>query len=501
MNPGLSIYCPVCDGKVGEACVTRSGKPTRNHVERVKAETKVRTNLDAAVAPPPTESTDLDAWINRIHQGDALELMGQMPDECVDLVVTSPPYNLHNSTGGGAKNSGCSGVWHGGRYPALSQGYGAYSDDMPRDKYVAWQRDCLTEMLRLLKPTGAIFYNHRPRMQGLLEESPRDIVEGFPLRQAIIWAKSGGINHTAYALTPTHEVVYLLVKNPTETGFRRREGSQDHGTVWSIPRDRNSDHPAPFPVDLARRCIQMSNAAVVLDPFSGSGTTAVAAVLESRDYIGIDLNAEYCEVSRRRVASVTPSPGKVHPVSHPVIPSPDNANPVSHPVIPSPDNANPVSHPVIPSPDNANPVSHPVIPSPDNANPVSHPVIPSSRHPVIPSSDSVIPSSRHPVTRQRQSRQLVDPALRPGRTRAGRLRPHPGHDRPQRREPHVQHRAAHRDGNGSWPEHGRTRTEGAAPAWPHHRHQPGEVRPLLPAGRAFSRWAGSDHDVAPPSVR
>ena len=100
MSPGLSIECPVCDGRAGEPCITRAGKPTRTHVERVKAETTVTTGPDADPTPPASERIDLDAWLNRIHQGDALGLMKQMPDGCVDLVFTSPPYNLRNSTGG-----------------------------------------------------------------------------------------------------------------------------------------------------------------------------------------------------------------------------------------------------------------------------------------------------------------------------------------------------------------------------------------------------------------
>ena len=331
MSPGLSIDCPVCDGRAGEPCITRAGKPTRTHVERVKAETTVTTGPDADPTPPASERIDLDAWLNRIHQGDALELMRQLPDGCVDLVVTSPPYNLHNSTGGGAKNSGQTGKWRSGRYEALSQGYGAYSDDMPRDEYVAWQRECLTEMVRLLKPHGAIFYNHRPRMQAGLQETPRDILEGFLIRDSIIWDKGGGINHTAYAFTPAYEVIYLIVKE-AQPGWTRVQG-RDWTNVWSIPREKGASHPAPFPLEIPLRCIQASDAPVILDPFMGSGTTAVAAVMEGRDYIGIELNAEYCEAARSRVASVIPSPDELHPVTHPVIPS------SRHPVtrhIPSP---------------------------------------------------------------------------------------------------------------------------------------------------------------------
>ncbi len=242
----------------------------------------------------------LHGWLDRIHQGDALEVMSQMPDECVNVVVTSPPYNLLNSSGNGMRNNQ-QGKWRGPRAKALSQGYPEHSDDIPRSEYIDWQRQCLEEMLRILTNDGAIFYIHRGRMQKGVEESPRDILNGLFLRQEIIWAKPGGINHTPYAMTPTHESVFLIVKDPSSAGYRRREGSVDYGSVWAISRDTKADHPCPFPVELARRCIQMVTGPVALDPFVGSGTTAVAAVQEGRDYIGIDLNAKYCKSARKRV--------------------------------------------------------------------------------------------------------------------------------------------------------------------------------------------------------
>src|ERR1039457_4273425 len=101
-------------------------------------------------------------FINRIVCGDCIETMRQMPNESVDLIVTSPPYNLKNSTGNGMKD-GRGGKWAGA---ALMNGYSHHSDCMPHDKYVAWQRNCLSEMLRIVKENGAIFYNHKWRVQG-----------------------------------------------------------------------------------------------------------------------------------------------------------------------------------------------------------------------------------------------------------------------------------------------------------------------------------------------
>ncbi len=101
-------------------------------------------------------------FINKIICGDVVDVMKKMPDNSVDLIVTSPPYNLKNSTGNGMKD-GRGGKW---ANAALQKGYSHYDDNMLHDEYVKWQRDCLAEMMRLIPENGAIFYNHKWRVQG-----------------------------------------------------------------------------------------------------------------------------------------------------------------------------------------------------------------------------------------------------------------------------------------------------------------------------------------------
>ena len=238
----------------------------------------------------------MHAWHNRIHHGDCLMLLGQMPDATADLVVTSPPYNLLNSSGNGMKN-GNGGKWS---RAALMQGYDTHSDAMPHHTYVEWQRECLSEMLRVLSPEGAIFYNHKWRVQKGLLQDRADIVDGFPVRQIIIWQRSGGFNHNPGYFLPTYEVVYLIAK----PGFRLAPKAGGVGDVWRIRQDRGNPHPASFPVELARRAIGATSAQVVLDPFIGSGTTAVAALLEGRQFIGMDVSEDYCRLAQQRVDAV-----------------------------------------------------------------------------------------------------------------------------------------------------------------------------------------------------
>ena len=130
---------------------------------------------------------------NKIVQGDCLEVMKTLPNESFDLVVTSPPYNLKNSTGNGMKD-GRGGKW---KNAELVNGYADYDDCMPHNEYVEWQRNCLTEMMRLIPNDGAIFYNHKWRVQAGFLQDRHDIIDGFPVRQIIIWQRKGGINFNA----------------------------------------------------------------------------------------------------------------------------------------------------------------------------------------------------------------------------------------------------------------------------------------------------------------
>ncbi len=234
-----------------------------------------------------------DDFLNTIICGDSLSVMQQMPDNCVDLIVTSPPYNLKNSTGNGMKN-GNGGKWAGA---ALVNGYSHHDDNMPHDEYAEWQYKCLKEMFRLIKNDGAIFYNHKWRVQGGLIQDRMDIIRDIPVRQVIIWRRKGGINFNPGYFLPTYEVIYLIPK----PDFKLVPKANAHGDVWEFAQEMNNDNPAPFPVALIDRIISSTHAQIIMDPFSGSGTTAVVASGLGRNFIGIELSPEYCEKSKERI--------------------------------------------------------------------------------------------------------------------------------------------------------------------------------------------------------
>ena len=235
----------------------------------------------------------LDSVLDDIICGDSLTVMKTFPSKSIDIVVTSPPYNLKNSTGNGMK-CGKGGKW---ANAALINGYATYDDNMPYDKYCKWQKQCLKEMWRILKDDGAIFYNHKWRVQDGLIQDRREIVQSFPIRQIIIWKRKGGINFNPGYFLPTYEVIYLIAK----PNFKLAPKANRFGDVWEFTQEQKNGHPAPFPVALIERIIGSTKAEIVLDPFMGSGTTAVAAKRLNRKYIGIEISQKYCDMAKKRI--------------------------------------------------------------------------------------------------------------------------------------------------------------------------------------------------------
>jgi DNA modification methylase len=237
-----------------------------------------------------------------IYHGDVLEVLPSITD--VDLIFTSPPYNL------GTTNGGRSGM-HAGSLAAkdLAGGYATYDDALPQAEYDAWQTDVVAACWEALSPTGALFYNHKPRIQGGVAKLPTDYGAGLPLRQVIIWDRGTGLNFSEAFFLPKCEWVVVWAR--PEWRLRDRSASQV-GDVWKVAPEpsagrmrsnrTNGAHPAPFPVGLPARAIEATAPALVLDPFMGSGTTLRAARDAGVRSIGIELSEAYCELAATRLA-------------------------------------------------------------------------------------------------------------------------------------------------------------------------------------------------------
>jgi site-specific DNA-methyltransferase (adenine-specific) len=253
--------------------------------------------------PPnhPDQRRNKYAMLNpNIHLGDCLEVMKAMPSNSVDMVFTSPPYNLSNLSGSGFKSDISSGKW---KNAALAKGYGLHRDDMPHDDYTAWQKEVLTECWRLLKDDGAIFYNHKPRVQGGEVVLPTIYNPGLPLRQIVIWDRKSGFNFNQSFYLPSHEWVMIFAKPAFRLRSKAASGAKD---IWRIVHERNNSHPAPFPVELPMTAIETTTAQVILDPFCGSGTTGVACARLGRQFIGIELEPKFHQMAIDRIAAEFP---------------------------------------------------------------------------------------------------------------------------------------------------------------------------------------------------
>ncbi len=253
------------------------------------------------------------------HLGDCLEVMAGLPAESVDVIVTSPPYNL------GIR-------------------YNSYDDRLSQTEYLKWTSEWIGAARRVLRPTGSLFLNVGTRPSD--PWTALDVVQAarphFRLQNIIHWIKSIAIDRestgAAAALTKDlavghykpinsdryvndcHEFIFHLTPGG-ETALDRLalgvpyqdqsnitrwrsagQGVRCRGNTWFIPyetiqrRDRDRPHPATFPSRLPEQCVRLHGLArveTVLDPFTGLGSTAVACARLGVSFVGCDLDEGY----------------------------------------------------------------------------------------------------------------------------------------------------------------------------------------------------------------
>jgi modification methylase len=243
-----------------------------------------------------------DDGICTIYHSDCMDVLPTLSD--VDLVFTSPPYNLggapwpHLGHWKPGDSPGGKGKWRSGADGSDGVSYAEHEDTLPHEEYVAWQQKCLFAMWATLDDNGAIFYNHKPRVVGGRLWLPLELNPDLPLRQIIVWARPGGMNFNPTAFMPTHEWIMVLAK---EDWRLKNKGVSGLGDVWKVAPDEN-DHPAPFPVGLPARAIEATAPDLVLDPFMGSGSTLRAAKDAGVRCIGIEKSERYCQMAVDRLA-------------------------------------------------------------------------------------------------------------------------------------------------------------------------------------------------------
>jgi len=247
--------------------------------------------------------------LNRIIQGDCLALFRDIPDNSVDITFADPPFNLKKK-------------------------YNSTKDSLALQEYLDWCQQWISEMVRVTKPSGSIFVHNIPKWLTYYATFLNRIAY---FRHWISWdAPTSPMGKT---LQPAHYGILFYTKNPELPKFYeiryphrrcrkcdylhkdyggKKTGLHPFGPlvadVWTdihrIKHDKYRDeHPCQLPIHLLERIILMSTdeGDIVLDPFSGTGTTAIAAKRLGRKYTGFELDEEYAQISESKLNQEEPN--------------------------------------------------------------------------------------------------------------------------------------------------------------------------------------------------
>jgi|SRR5690606_3232796 len=212
--------------------------------------------------------------LNKIHQGDCLELMRDIPDKSIDLVVTDPPYLMDYRS----------------NYRKLK--YNHIANDKNNHDVIA---ESIKEINRVLKDNTAVYlfcsWHH-------IDFFKTEFEKYFKLKNIIVWNKNNtSMGDLKGSYAPKHEFVLFGHK-----GRRLLEGFR-HPDVLNAKRTGNNFHPTEKPTDLLETFIKSSSKEgdTILDPFIGSGTTAIACINTNRFFVGIEKEKEYVDIANERI--------------------------------------------------------------------------------------------------------------------------------------------------------------------------------------------------------
>ena len=226
---------------------------------------------------------------NTIKIGDAFTVLRSLPDNTFDVGVTSPPYNK------GERHKG---------WLVDNVLYDNAKDRKSEAQYQQEQVEVLNEIYRITRLGGSFFYNHKLRWERGVLFHPYSWVSRtkWAVRQEIIWHRHIAANIRGWRFWQVEERIYWLYKPHPPKGLIGNEIAPRHAlltSVWDIRPDQNPLHPNPFPIAIPTRCIYSvldDSHGIVLDPYTGIGTTLVAAKLLGCDYFGIEISPSYVAV-------------------------------------------------------------------------------------------------------------------------------------------------------------------------------------------------------------
>lgn len=226
----------------------------------------------------------IDLLLNKIIEGDCLEVLRKIPCESVDIIITSPPYNIGNMKSNHIK-------------------YGTYAgNNMPETLYQSWQKEVLKECFRILKEDGSLFYNHKVRIKNGRAIHPLEwlLKTDFTLKQEITWDMGKSANCDKIRFFPFSERIYWMTKAP-KTKLNNALNLSDVWRVVPTHRRKDTGHIAVMPEEIVDNILESVEGEIVLDPFAGSGTTLVSALKYDRYFIGMEIDRTYCDLIESRI--------------------------------------------------------------------------------------------------------------------------------------------------------------------------------------------------------
>lgn len=251
----------------------------------------------------------IEKFINRIVQGNCLELFKNIPDNSVDITFADPPFNLKKN-------------------------YTSYSDSLEFQEYLNWCEKWISEMVRVTKPTGSIFLHNIPKWLTYYAAYLNKFAKfkhwiswdapTAPMGKSLQPAHYGILFYTKEAKGAKIYELRHPHKRDRKQGFLLKDygGKKDllHpfgplvSDVWTdihrIKHNTKRDpHPCQLPIHLMDRLILMTTDEddIVFDPFSGTGTTAISAKRLGRNYIGFELDTKYVEISKEKLEYTKPN--------------------------------------------------------------------------------------------------------------------------------------------------------------------------------------------------
>lgn len=245
----------------------------------------------------------INTFLNKIFCGNNLDILQSIPQNTIDLTITSPPYNK------GEKQKG---------WLVKNIVYDNSTDNKSEEDYQIEQIKLLDTVFSITKEGGSFFYNHKTRWdKGQMIHPLEWILKSkWCLKQEIIWNKNIAANIRGWRFWQIDERIYWLYK-PIKNNKIGKELLSKHAlltSIWNLIPDKNISHPASFPITLPTRIIYSimnDENGIVLDPYCGSGTTLVAAKFLNKNFIGIDISPKYVDISKKRLQDYTQEESKI----------------------------------------------------------------------------------------------------------------------------------------------------------------------------------------------